>query len=39
MSDEAGKFVDVPGGYVYYHTRGQGQDVVLLSAGGADLRM
>jgi pimeloyl-ACP methyl ester carboxylesterase len=39
MSDEAGKFVDVPGGFVYYQTRGQGQDVVLLSAGGADLRM
>ena len=39
MSDEAGKFVDVPGGFVYCRARGQGQDVVLLSAGGADLRM
>src|ERR1700722_9834110 len=39
VSDEAGKFADVAGGFVYYQIRGQGQDVVLLSAGGADLRM
>ena len=32
-------FVDVPDGYLYCRTRGQGQDVVLLNAGGADLRM
>ena len=39
MSDEAGKFVDVPGGFVYCQARGEGQDVILLNAGGADLRM
>jgi pimeloyl-ACP methyl ester carboxylesterase len=39
MSDETGKFVDVPGGFIYSQTRGQGQDVVLLNAGGADVRM
>ncbi len=39
MGGEAGKFVDVAGGFLYCRTRGQGQDVVLLSAGGADLRM
>jgi pimeloyl-ACP methyl ester carboxylesterase len=39
MSDEITKFVDVPGGFLYYRTCGQGQDVVLLNAGTADLRM
>ncbi len=32
-------FVDVPGGYLYYETRGQGPDVVLLNAATVDLRM
>ena len=31
--------MDVPGGFLYYQTRGEGQDVVLLNAGAADLRM
>lgn len=39
MSDEIEKFVDVPGGFLYCQTRGQGQDVVLVNAGAADLRM
>lgn len=39
MGDETGKFVDVPNGFLYWQTRGQGQDVVLLNAGAADLRM
>lgn len=34
-----GDFVDVPGGYLYYETRGQGPDVVLLNVATADLRM
>jgi pimeloyl-ACP methyl ester carboxylesterase len=32
-------FVEVPGGYLYYRTRGQGQDVVLVNAGATDLRL
>lgn len=39
MTDEIEKFVDVPNGYLYHRTRGQGPDVVLLNAGGPDLRM
>lgn len=39
MGDLIENFVDVPDGFLYYQTRGQGQDVVLLNAGGADLRM
>jgi len=39
MRDVIEKFVDVPGGYLYCRTSGQGQDVVLLNAGAADLRM
>jgi len=39
MSDEIEKFVDVPGGFLHSRTRGRGQDVVLLNAGAADLRM
>jgi 3-oxoadipate enol-lactonase len=33
------RFVDVPDGYVYSRTCGEGPDVVLLHAGAADLRM
>jgi len=33
------KFVDVPDGFLYCRTLGQGPDVVLLNAGAADLRM
>ncbi|GGM44068.1 alpha/beta fold hydrolase [Dactylosporangium sucinum] len=32
-------FVNVPGGYLYTETRGEGPDVVLLNAGTADVRM
>jgi 3-oxoadipate enol-lactonase len=39
VRDEIDKFVDVPGGFLYCRTWGQGQDVVLLNAGAADLRM
>jgi 3-oxoadipate enol-lactonase len=39
MSNKIEKFADVPGGYLYYQTSGQGQDVVLFNAGTADLRM
>ena len=40
MADLLGeKFVDVPDGFLYCQTRGQGQDVVLVNAGSADLRM
>jgi pimeloyl-ACP methyl ester carboxylesterase len=39
VSDEIKKFVDVPGGYLYYQTCGQGPDVVLFNGGTADLRM
>ncbi|MBM7790482.1 alpha/beta fold hydrolase [Tenggerimyces flavus] len=33
------RFVDVPNGYLYTRTHGEGPDVVLLNAGYADLRM
>lgn len=33
------RFVDVPDGYLYSQTHGNGPDVVLLNAGYADLRM
>lgn len=33
------RFVDVPDGYLYSRTCGEGPDVVLLHAGAADLRM
>jgi pimeloyl-ACP methyl ester carboxylesterase len=39
MADESEKFAEVPDGFLYCRTRGQGQDVVLLNAGSADLRM
>ena len=39
MADEIEKFVDVPDGFLYCQTRGEGQDVVLVNAGAADLRM
>jgi pimeloyl-ACP methyl ester carboxylesterase len=39
MNDDTEKFVDVTDGYLYCQTRGQGQDVVLVNAGAADLRM
>lgn len=39
MADEIEKFVDVPDGFLYCRTRGQGQDIVLVNAGAADLRM
>jgi pimeloyl-ACP methyl ester carboxylesterase len=39
MGDEIDKYVDVPGGFLYSRTRGQGQDVILLNAGTVDLRM
>ena len=39
VSNDFGRFVDVPGGYLYYETRGAGPDVVLLNAGAADVRM
>jgi pimeloyl-ACP methyl ester carboxylesterase len=39
MSSKNENFADVPGGYLYYQTSGQGQDVVLLNGGTADLRM
>jgi 3-oxoadipate enol-lactonase len=39
MSDKIRNFADVPGGYLYYQTSGQGQDVVLFNCGTADLRM
>jgi 3-oxoadipate enol-lactonase len=32
-------FAEVPGGFLYYQTHGQGQDVVLLNPGSADLRL
>jgi 3-oxoadipate enol-lactonase len=35
----AERFVDVPGGYLYSRTTGEGPDVLLLHAGAADLRM
>jgi pimeloyl-ACP methyl ester carboxylesterase len=39
MSDHVEKFVDVQGGFLYSRTYGRGQDVVLLNAGAADVRM
>jgi pimeloyl-ACP methyl ester carboxylesterase len=39
MSSKVEHFADVPGGYLYYQTSGQGQDVVLFNGGTADLRM
>jgi pimeloyl-ACP methyl ester carboxylesterase len=39
MADEIEKYVDVPDGFLYCQTRGQGQDVILVNAGAADLRM
>lgn len=39
MGDEIKRFVDVPGGYLYYETRGSGQDVVLFNDGATDLRV
>jgi len=39
VSNGIQNFADVPDGYLYYRTRGQGQDVVLFNAGTADLRM
>lgn len=39
MSDKIQEFADVPGGYLYYQTSGQGPDVVLFNCGTADLRM
>lgn len=39
MADGIEKFVEVPGGFLYCQTRGQGQNVVLINAGAADLRM
>jgi 3-oxoadipate enol-lactonase len=39
MSNKIRKFADVPDGYLYYQTCGQGQDVVLFNGGTADLRM
>ncbi len=39
MADEIEKFVDVPDGLLYCQTRGHGQNVVLVNAGSADLRM
>ncbi|MEU8076813.1 alpha/beta hydrolase [Catellatospora citrea] len=36
---ELQNFVDVPGGHLYRETRGRGQDVLLLNAGTADVRM
>lgn len=39
MGDLIENFVDVPGGFLYHQTRGQGQDVLLLNAGAADARM
>lgn len=39
MADATENFVDVPDGFLYYQTRGQGPDVVLVNAGAADLRM
>jgi 3-oxoadipate enol-lactonase len=39
MAGETEKFVDVPDGFLYCRTCGQGQDVVLVNAGGGDLRM
>ncbi len=39
MGDQIKDFVDVPGGFLYYETRGEGRDVVLLNAGTVDLRM
>ncbi|MGA8113161.1 MAG: alpha/beta hydrolase [Actinocatenispora sp.] len=38
MNGMIGQFVDVPGGFLHYQTHGQGQDVVLLNPGSADLR-
>ena len=39
MRDEIDRFVDVPDGFLYCQTHGEGQDVVLVNAGAADLRM
>jgi 3-oxoadipate enol-lactonase len=39
MINKIQKFAEVPGGYLYYQTSGQGQDVVLFNGGTADLRM
>lgn len=39
MVDMIERFVDVPGGYLFCQTRGEGPDVVLINAGAADLRM
>jgi pimeloyl-ACP methyl ester carboxylesterase len=37
--NEIEQFVDVPGGFLFCRTQGQGPHVVLLNAGGPDLRM
>src|ERR1044072_9039452 len=39
MGDVIEKFVDVPEGYLYSRTQGQGPDVLLFNAGAADVRM
>lgn len=39
MRDVIERFVDVPNGFLYSRTHGAGQDVVLLNAGYADVRM
>ena len=39
MDDGIEKYVEVPGGYLYHRTWGQGPDVVLINAGFADVRM
>lgn len=32
-------YVDVPGGYLFFRTQGQGRDVVLVNPGATDLRV
>jgi 3-oxoadipate enol-lactonase len=39
MTDEIEQFAEVPDGFLFCQTHGQGQDVVLVNAGAADLRM
>ncbi|MEV0804426.1 alpha/beta hydrolase [Kribbella sp. NPDC050281] len=39
MINPTRNFVEVPDGYLYYEQHGQGQDVVLLNGGLADVRM
>jgi pimeloyl-ACP methyl ester carboxylesterase len=39
VTDETEAFVDVPDGFLYCQTHGEGPDVVLVNAGGSDLRM